>query len=156
NDGLQNQSVLYTVEFLEASPRVLLDPNLLSTDGTAALSGYSVSEDGNLLAYGVASAGSDWQGWRVRDVRTAKDLSDEIKWVKFSGVSWTKDGKGFFYSRYDEPKPGQQLKGVNYFQKLYYHRIGRSQSEDKLIYERPDQKEWGFAGSVTDDGRYLI
>ncbi len=156
NDGLQNQSVLYTVESLEHPPRVLLDPNTLSSDGTAAFSGYSVSDDGNLIAYGVASAGSDWQGWRVRDVRTGTDLSDEIQWVKFSGVSWTKDGKGFFYSRYDEPRPGQQLIGVNYFQKLYYHRIGTPQSADKLTYERPDEKEWGFAGSVTDDGHYLI
>src|SRR6266496_3256388 len=141
NDGLQNQAVLYTVESLDKEPRVLLDPNKLSADGTAALAGEAISDDGNLLAYGIASAGSDWQEWRVRDVRTAQDLKDEVKWVKFSGASWTKDGKGFFYSRYDEPKPGQQLKGVNYFHKLYFHRLGTQQSEDPLIYERPDQKE---------------
>src|SRR6266404_1637481 len=156
NDGLQNQSVLYTVDSLDSAPRVLLDPNKLAADGTAALSGEAISDDGNLLAYGVASAGSDWQEWKVRDVRTAEDLSDVIKWVKFSGASWTKDNKGFFYSRFDEPKPGQQLKGVNYFQKLYFHRLGTSQSQDTLIYQRPDQKEWGFGGNVTDDGHYLI
>jgi len=156
NDGLQNQSVLYTLDPLGATPRLLLDPNKLSADGTAALSGMAVSDDGNLIAYGVATAGSDWQEWKVRDVFRAEDLSDQIKWVKFSGASWTKDGKGFFYSRYDEPKPGQQLKGVNYFQKLYFHRLGAPQSEDPLIYERPDHKDWGFGGQVTDDGNYLI
>jgi len=156
NDGLQNQSVLYTVDSLEAKPRVLLDPNKLTADGTAALSGYAISENGRLMAYGIARAGSDWQEWKVRDVRTAEDLNEEIKWVKFSGASWTKDSKGFFYSRYDEPKPGDQLKGVNYFQKLYFHRLGTPQSDDKLIYERPDHKDWGFGGEVTDDGRYLI
>ena len=155
NDGLQNQSVLYVAETLEAEPRVLLDPNGLSKDGTVSLSGYTISYDGNLMAYGLSSGGSDWQEWKVRDVRTGKDLDDELKWVKFSGASWTKDGKGFYYSRYDAPKEGEQLKGVNYFQKLYYHRIGTKQSEDKLVYERPDQKEWGFGGSVTEDDRYL-
>ncbi len=155
NDGLQNQSVLYVAETLEAEPRVLLDPNGLSKDGTVSLSGYTISEDGNLMAYGLSSGGSDWQEWKVRDVRTGKDLADELKWVKFSGASWTKDGKGFYYSRYDAPKEGEQLKGVNYFQKLYYHRIGAKQSEDRLVYERPDQKEWGFGGSVTEDDRYL-
>lgn len=155
NDGLQNQSVLYVAETLEAEPRVLLDPNALSKDGTVSLSGYTISDDGNLMAYGLSSGGSDWQEWKVRDVRTGKDLEDELKWVKFSGASWTKDGKGFYYSRYDAPKEGEQLKGVNYFQKLYYHRIGTKQAEDTLVYERADQKEWGFGGSVTEDDRYL-
>src|SRR6185369_6332001 len=154
NDGLQNQSVLYWMDSLHGTPHLLLDPNKLTSDGTAALSGEAVSEDGKLLAYGVATAGSDWQEWKVREVATGQDLKDEIKWVKFSSASWTKDGKGFFYSRFDEPKPGEQLKGVNYFQKLYFHRLGAAQSQDTLIYERPDQKEWGFGGGVTDDGRY--
>ncbi len=156
NDGLQNQSVLYTMQSLEGTPSVLLDPNKLSADGTAALSGYAITRDGSLMAYGIARAGSDWQEWKVRDVRTAQDLSDDIQWVKFSSASWTKDGKGFFYSRYDEPRPGEQLKGVNYFQKLYCHVVGTPQSGDRLIYERPDHKDWGFGGSVTDDGHYLI
>ncbi len=156
NDGLQNQSVLYVADSLEAKPRVLLDPNKLSSDGTVALAGYSASEDGNLLAYAVSVAGSDWQEWRVRDVRTGSDLADRLRWVKFSGVSWTKDGKGFFYSRYAEPKSGDQLKGQNFFQKLYFHRIGTAQSADELVYHRPDQKTWGFGGEVTEDGRYLI
>ncbi len=156
NSGLQNQNVLYVADSLEAEPRLLLDPNALSADGTVALSGMDFSHDGNLLAYGLAASGSDWNEWRVRDVRTGKDLPDVVKWVKFSGASWTKDGKGFFYSRYDEPKANEALSGANYYQKLYFHKLGTPQSQDVLVYERKDQKEWGFGGSVTDDGRYLI
>ena len=156
NDGLQNQSVLYAIETLNAEPRVLLDPNTLSSDGTVALSGISISDDGSQLAYGLSKSGSDWQEWKVRDVVTGNDLSDEIKWVKFSGASWTNDGKGFYYSRYTEPDEKTKLEAVNYYQKLYYHRIGEAQSADVLVYDRPDQKEWGFSGDVTEDGRYLI
>ena len=156
NNGLQNQNVLYVAESLNAEPRVLLDPNTLSSDGTVALVGRAVSEDGKLLAYGTAASGSDWMEWHVRQVDTGKDLSDLLKWVKFSGASWTKDGKGFFYSRYDEPKQGTMLRDTNYFQKLYYHRVGTTQSEDKLVYDRPDNKELAFRGDVTDDGHYLI
>jgi prolyl oligopeptidase len=156
NNGLQNQSVLLVAESLNAEPRVLLDPNMLSTDGTVALSGEAISDDGKLLAYGTAASGSDWMEWHVRDVDSGKDLSDLIKWVKFSGASWTKDGKGFYYSRYDEPKHDTAMRDANYFQKLYYHRLGATQTEDQLIYERPDNKELGFNGTVTDDGHYLI
>ena len=156
NTGLQNQSVLLVAESLYAEPRVLLDPNTLSVDGTVALAGRAITDDGKLMAYGIAISGSDWNEWHVRDVDTGKDLPDVIKWVKFSGASWTKDGKGFFYSRYDEPKQDSMLRDANYFQKLYYHRIGTLQSDDKLIYDRPDNKELGFGGSVTDDGHYLI
>jgi prolyl oligopeptidase len=155
NNGLQNQNVLLVAESLNAEPRILLDPNTLSADGTVALSGTAISDDGKLLAYGTAASGSDWMEWHVRDVGTGKELPDSIKWVKFSGASWTKDGKGFFYSRYDEPK-GTALRDTNYFQKLYYHQVGTSQSEDKLVYERPDNKEMLFGGSVTDDGHYLV
>lgn len=156
NSGLQNQSVLYTTNSLAAEPRELLDPNKLSTDGTVALTSYALSDDGKHLAYGIAVAGSDWQEWKVRRVDDAQDTGDHLKWIKFSDVSWTPDGRGFFYSRYDEPKPGEKLTGVNYFQKLYFHELGQPQSADRLIYERKDQKEWGFDGTVTDDGRYLI
>ncbi|MFS8837852.1 prolyl oligopeptidase family serine peptidase [Synechococcus sp. R6-5] len=156
NDGLQNQSVLYTQESLEAEARVLLDPNTFSEDGTVALSGIAISRDGRYLAYGLSCSGSDWQEWKVRDIETGEDLPDHLRWVKFSGASWTLDGQGFFYSRYDEPAPGSEYESANYFQKLYYHRLGTSQSEDVLVYHRPDQKEWGFAGGVTEDGNYLI
>ncbi|HEX6046820.1 MAG TPA: prolyl oligopeptidase family serine peptidase [Pyrinomonadaceae bacterium] len=155
NSGLQNQSVLYTVTGLDAQPKLVLDPNTLSADGTVAVSGTQVSPDGKLLAYSLSASGSDWQEWKVRDVETGKDLADQLKWVKFSGVSWTNDGKGFFYSRYDEPK-GDSLKATNYFQKIYYHKLGAPQSEDVLVYERPDQKDWLFGGNVTEDGNYLI
>ncbi|MEI1375664.1 prolyl oligopeptidase family serine peptidase [Nostoc sp. UHCC 0926] len=156
NDGLQNQSVFYTLKTLEDQPKVLLDPNKLSEDGTVALSGLSISEDGKLLAYGLSASGSDWQEWKVRDVESGEDLQDHLKWIKFSGASWTHDNQGFFYSRYDEPNEKTQLEDVNYYQKLYYHQLGKPQSEDVLIYHRPDQKEWGFSGGVTEDGGYLI
>jgi prolyl oligopeptidase len=155
NTGLQQQNVLLVAESLNAEPRVLFDPNTLSPDGTVALAGTAISDDGKLMAYGIATSGSDWNEWHVRDVDTGKDLADDLKWVKFSGASWTKDGKGFYYSRYAEPT-GATLRDTNYFQKLYYHRLGTAQSEDKLIYERPDVKEMMFGGGVSDDGRYLI
>ncbi len=156
NDGLQNQTVLYTLPSLEAEPRILLDPNTLSADGTVALSGMAVSENGAYLAYGLSTAGSDWEEWHVRDIETGEDTDDVLKWVKFSGASWTHDHQGFFYSRYDEPDETTKLEAVNYYQKLYYHRLGTPQAEDVLVYERPDQKEWGFSGEVTDDGKYLV
>ncbi|HYW22015.1 MAG TPA: prolyl oligopeptidase family serine peptidase [Nodularia sp. (in: cyanobacteria)] len=156
NNGLQNQSVLYTLKTLDAEPRILLDPNQLSTDGTIALSGLDISDNGKLLAYGLSSSGSDWQEWKVRNVETGEDLQDHLKWIKFSGASWTKDNQGFFYSRYDEPNEKTKLEDVNYYQKLYYHQLGTSQSEDVLIYHRDDQKEWGFSGNISEDGSYLI
>ncbi len=156
NDGLQNQSVLYTLNSLDDEPKELFDPNLLSADGTVALSGLAISDDGTLMAYGLSTGGSDWSEYRVRNVATKEDKEDHLKWIKFSGASWTKDNRGFFYSRYDEPNEKTQLEEVNYYQKLYYHQLGTSQAEDILIYHRPDQKEWGFDGSVTEDGRYLI
>ena len=156
NDGLQNQSVLYTLNALDDEPRVLLDPNKLSDDGTVALSGLSISEDGAWMAYGLSTSGSDWQEWRVREIETGEDTSDRLQWIKFSGASWTHDHKGFFYSRYDEPNEKTKLEDANYFQKLYYHRLGTNQAEDVLIYDRPDQKEWGFQGGVSEDGQYLL
>ncbi|MEM7579169.1 MAG: prolyl oligopeptidase family protein [Mastigocoleus sp.] len=156
NDGLQNQSVLYTLKNLDDQPHVLLDPNKLSDDGTVALSGISISNDGNFLAYSISTSGSDWQEWKVKNIQTGEDLPDHLKWIKFSGVSWTKNNQGFFYSRYDQPNEKTKLEDINYYQKLYYHRLGTPQLEDTLIYQRPDQKEWGFSGRVTEDGRYLI
>lgn len=156
NDGLQNQSVLYTLTSLDAEPTVLLDPNTLSEDGTVALSGLAISEDGRWLAYGLSTSGSDWQEWLVRQIETIEDTTDRLQWIKFSGASWTHDHQGFFYSRYDEPNEATKLEDANYFQKLYYHRLGTDQAEDVLIYERSDHKEWGFNGGVTEDGRFLI
>ena len=156
NDGLQNQSVLYKQASLEGEPDVLLDPNLLSEDGTVALSTLAVSEDGRLLAYGTSASGSDWEEFRVRDIAGARDLPDHLRWIKFSGARWTHDGAGFFYSRYPEPAASDALRAVNRFQRLYYHRLGTDQTADVLVYEHPDQPDWGVHGAVTDDGRYLI
>jgi prolyl oligopeptidase len=156
NDGLQNQAVLYTMKSLKDTPRVLLDPNTLAADGTVALADYAVSPNGKLIAYGTAASGSDWNEWKIRDIDTGKDLEDHLKWVKFSSTAWTRDGKGFFYSRYDEPTEASKLAGINHFQKLYFHKVGTPQSADTLVYERKDQKEWMFGGDVSDDGRYLI
>jgi len=155
NDGLQNQSVLYKQASLTTQPETLLDPNLLSEDGTVALSTLAVSDDGRLLAYGTSASGSDWEEFCVRDVAIGKDRPDHLKWIKFSGASWTKDGAGFFYSRYPEPTD-KALTDVNRFQKLYYHRLGTDQAQDVLVYERPDQPDWGMNAEVTDDGRYAV
>jgi prolyl oligopeptidase len=156
NTGLQNQSVLYVQDGRNGRPRLLLDPNTLSADGTVALSGRSPSNDGHYLAYSLSTSGSDWQELHVRDVDTGRDLPDTLKWVKFSGISWTHDNKGFFYSRYDEPTSGNKMTNVNRNQKVYYHRVGRPQSRDELIYDRPDQPDWIFSANVSDDGQYVI
>jgi len=156
NSGLQNQNVLYTTTNFSETPRELLDPNLLAKDGTIALGGLDVTDDARLMAYGLATAGSDWQQWKVRDVGTGKDRQDLLDWVKFSNASWKKDGSGFFYSRYDKPNEKNKLRSQVYNHKLFFHQLGTPQSHDKLIYERPDQKEWLFNAEVTDDGRYLI
>src|SRR5262249_24921259 len=156
NDGLQNQSVLYTLDRLDGSPRLLLDPNQWSKDGTVALAGTAVSEDARYLAYAVPEAGWDWQSWRVLDIATGKPLADDLKWVKFSGAAWTRDGRGFFYGRFDEPTKGAQFQSLNLNQRLMYHRLGTPQADDVLVYRRPDHPEWIFLSHVSDDGRYLI
>jgi prolyl oligopeptidase len=156
NTGLQNQNVIYTTTNFSGTPHELLDPNLLAKDGTIALGGLDITDDAKLMAYGLATAGSDWQQWKVRDVETGKDRQDLLDWVKFSNASWKKDGSGFFYSRYDKPEEKNKFRSQVYNHKLFFHRLGTPQSDDKLIYERPDQKEWLFNAEVTDDGRYLI
>jgi prolyl oligopeptidase len=148
NDGLQNQSVLYVADSLDGAPRVLLDPATLLADGTAALAAWIPSEDGKRIAYGIQEAGSDWEQWKVRDVATGKDGEEQLKGVKWAAVAWAKDGSGLYYSRYDG--------GVNFYSKLFFHELGTPQSEDKLIYENRDIKEWTFIPEVSQDGRYLI
>jgi prolyl oligopeptidase len=156
NAGLQNQAVLYVTRDLAEPGRVLLDPNTLSPDGTVALSGAVFSYDGSRLAYAISASGSDWQEWHVRDVATGSDLPDLVRWSKFSGASWTRDGSGFYYSRYDEPASESKYKDANYFHKVYFHRLGTPQSTDVLVYERPDHKDWNFGAITTEDGRYLV
>ena len=156
NTGKQNQNVVYRAASLDAPAEVLIDPNTLSKDGTVALGPTAFSDDGKYMAYAVSAAGSDWQEWRVRDVATGQDLPDVIKWSKFSGASWLKDGSGFYYGRYEAPKDANLLQAVNKNQKLYFHAVGTPQEKDALVYERPDKPDWMFGGEVTDDGRYLL
>ncbi len=156
NDGLQNQYVLYVTSSVNDAGRILLDPNKLSDDGTTSLAGTAISDDGKIMAYGISTAGSDWREYRFRNIETGKDLPDVLKYIKFSGVSWTKDGKGVFYSRYAKPNENTKLEDANFNRKLYYHKIGTKQSSDKLIYERTDDKKLGINGFVTDDGSWLL
>jgi len=156
NSGLQNQSVLKVADSLDGEGRLLLDPNTLSKDGTVALANFKPSEDGKLLGYSISRGGSDWNEILIRDVATGKDTGDHLKWVKFSGISWAKDGSGFYYSRYDAPPEGAALTQRNEFQKLCFHKIGTPQSEDVVIYERKDKPRWGFGGGLTEDGNYLV
>ncbi|MGJ8725039.1 MAG: prolyl oligopeptidase family serine peptidase [Roseibacillus sp.] len=156
NDGLQNQSVIYSTTSLEKEATILLDPNKLSEDGTISLSGYSISPDGKYMAYSLSRSGSDWAEWKVREIETGKDLSDEVKWTKFSGVDWSKDSKGFYYGRFAEPEEGDEFTAKNTDRKIYYHLLGEEQKADKLVYERPDQPLWGLYSEITEDGRYLL
>ncbi len=154
NDGLQNHRVYYKMETLNSEPEVIIDPNKFSEDGTVALSTFSVSDDGKYLGYGISRGGSDWSEFYVRDIKTGKDLSDHLKWIKFSGIAWYKNG--FYYTRYPEPAEGDELKGTNENSKIYYHQVGTAQSEDVLIYEDKNHPEWGFGAQVTDDNEFLI
>jgi prolyl oligopeptidase len=135
---------------------VLLDPNGLSSDGTVALSSWTVTDDGRLLAYALSEAGSDWLTWRVREVASGNDLPDLVRWSKASGASWRKDGSGFYYSRYREPRQGDELKAVNQNHQVFFHRLGTRQSKDRLVFERPDRPEWYLGAEVTDDDRFLV
>ena len=157
NDGLQNQSVLYVQDRLEDEPRVLIDPNALSEDGTVALAGTFVSPDGRYLAYALNTSGSDWREFRIRNVESGEDLSDRIEWAKFTGASWTEDSRGFFYARYPAPGEGSdRLTEANADQAIYYHRVGTPQSEDVVVHADPDNPRWLFGAGTTEDGRFLI
>jgi prolyl oligopeptidase len=155
NSGLQPQAVVYKSRTLATGPEVLIDPNTLSKTGTVALGTTSFSDDGRYVAYSLAASGSDWLEWRVRDVASSADLPDLVKWSKFSGAAWAKDGSGFYYSRYDEPK-GEAFQALNKNQKVFFHTLGTTQDTDSLVYDRPDQPDWGFGADVTDDGRFLL
>lgn len=156
NDGLQNQYVLYVANSINDAGRVLLDPNKFSTDGTTSLAGIAVSDDGKTLAYGISVAGSDWREYHFMDIKTGKKHSDVLKDIKFSGMSWTKDGEGIFYSRFPRTDDSAKLTKINYYQKLYYHKLGTPQSEDVIVYQRPDDREMGVGGGVSEDGKWLI
>jgi prolyl oligopeptidase len=156
NSGLQDQAVLHVADGRDAPGRVLLDPNALSKDGTAALASFTPSEDGSLLAYALQEAGSDWLTWRVRDVATGEDRPDLLRWSKFGGASWLHDGSGFFYARFPAPTEGAERTGVTRNQQIWFHRLGAAQADDRLVYERPDQPEWFLGAEVTEDGRLLV
>jgi prolyl oligopeptidase len=156
NDGLQNQAVLYVADSYSAAGRVLIDPNKWSEDGTVALSSSSPSEDGRYLAYARSEAGSDWQQVFVLDLETGKELDEPLKWVRFAGMDWKKDGTGFYYNRYPEPPPGELHQAAALNQKIYFHKLGTKQAEDVLVYERPDHPDWHFWAGESDDGKYLV
>jgi prolyl oligopeptidase len=156
NSGLQRQAPVYARASLTEPGAIVLDPNVLSPDGSLSLAQWTPSHDGRLLAYGVSEGGADWETLHVRDMESGKDLPDEVRWMRFSGISWTNDSKGFFYSRYPEPPKGKVLEAALSGQAVYYHRVGSPQSQDRLIYERKDLPTWFVGGSVTEDGRYLL
>jgi prolyl oligopeptidase len=156
NAGLQRQAPIYMRTSVDAPPSLVIDPNLISEDGALALMQYMPSPDATLLAYGLSEGGADWRTIRVRDVTSGKDLDDEIRWMRFSEISWTKDGKGFFYSRYPEPPKGKVLEAALSGHAIYYHRVGTPQSADVLVYDRKDLPGWILIGKVTEDGRYLL
>ncbi len=154
NEGMQNQSVIYVQQGITGEPRLLIDPNTLSADGTVAVGDLSVSHDGKYLAYSINKAGSDWSEYDVLDVATGKNLPDKIEWVKFSGASW--QGDGFYYSRYDAPSKGKELSNRNEYHKVYFHKIGTSQSEDKLIFENRNFPLRNYYAMTTEDEHFLI
>ena len=156
NDGLQDQQVLYTRRTLLEEPRVLLDPNTWSEDGTVAIGGLSASPDGRYLAYARAESGSDWRTWRVLEIDTGDELDDRLEWTKFTELAWTSDARGFFYARYPEPEEGSRYQAVAENQRIYYHRLGTPQERDVLVYARPHQPDVGYGLGVSDDGRWLL
>jgi prolyl oligopeptidase len=156
NSGLERQSVWFARRALDAPEKVAIDPNALWPDGRIALSGFFPTADGKYVAYGQSEGGSDWSTYHVRDLDASTDLPDVIKWVKFSSVAWTKDGKGFFYGRYPEPPPGKEIETAVRDKKIFYHRLGTNQSADRVIYERPDDPTLLIDLSLDETGRYLF
>ncbi len=160
NSGLQNQAVLYWQQGAQGEAKELLDPNTLRADGTVALQSISVTQDGKLLAYALAEAGSDLEKIHVKEVASGKELPDVVDWVKFSGINWLKDGSGFFYSSFGVPKTeaerAEALKAAAYYHKLYFHKLGTPQTDDVIVFERPDDKEVTVNGGVSEDGHWLV
>jgi prolyl oligopeptidase len=156
NTGLQRQSVFYARSSLGGAESVVLDPNTFSPDGSIALSGFAPSPDGAHLAFGQSEGGSDWSVYHVRELPGGTELPDTIRWVKFSGLSWTKDGKGFFYGRYPEPPAGKALEAAIRDPKTYYHTLGTPQTSDRMIYERPDEPALFISADLDETCRYLF
>jgi len=155
NTGLQRQSPIFTRQSLDGPETMVLDPNQLSPDGSVALSGFYPAPDGRYFAYGQSEGGSDWSNYYVRELGSGKQLPDTIKWVKFSSLAWTKDGKGFFYGRYPEPPAGKMLEVAVRDKKIYYHLLGTPQSSDRLVYERKDDPTLFIDADIDETGRYV-
>src|SRR6266550_7240297 len=155
NDGLQNQFVYYIQKGLDGTPELLLDPNKFSADGTSQLGGFSLSKTGKYVAYGSSAGGSDWRDYYVLDVATKKPLTEHLRFIKFSGASWRGD-EGFYYNRYPEPENGKKMTTKNDFQKIYYHKVGTQQADDKLIYEDNEHPQRRQRVGVTEDQRFEI
>ena len=155
NSGLQDQSVLYVMTSPDDGGRVLLDPNLLSRDGTVAVTTVAVSDDGSLLAYATSTAGSDWSTWHVREVASGADRADVVEWSRYGTAAW-RDVSGFYYSATDRPQPGAELTGQVGLVRIFFHALGAPQAEDSLIFEAPEEPEWLPHATVTEDGRFLV
>ena len=156
NDGLQNQNVIYVQASLDAEAELLVDPNSWSDDGTVALASYFPSPDGRHMAYLIQDGGSDWRKARIIEVDSGIVLDDELDWLKFTGLTWVRDGSGFYYSRYPAIEDEDKFQSLNVNQAVYFHRLGTSMDEDALIYEQPENPEWGYSATVTDDGAHLV
>ena len=156
NTGLQNQNVLYVRDGLNGAPRMLIDPNTWSADGATALAEWTPSEDGKRLLYSVQEGGTDWRVVKVLDVDSGRILADEVRWVKFANIDWAKDGSGFFYSRFPEPKAEQQFQSLNENHAVYFHKLGTSQAQDRLVFAQADRPKLSNVVQVSDDGRWLI
>ncbi len=156
NSGLQMQAPLFVRDSLTSAPTLLIDPNALWPDGKTSLAAFEPAPDARHLAYAYAKGGADWQTIRIRNLVTSEDLEDEINWMRFSGLSWTKDGNGFFYARYPEPPAGKVLEAALSGHALYYHALGTPQTLDRLIYTNAENPSWFVGGVLTDDGRYLL
>ena len=139
-----------------AKPRLLIDPNEWSEDDATALAGWVPSEDGTKLLYAVQDGGSDWRTVRVLDVATGEELSDAVEWVKFSALEWAKDGSGFYYSRFPVTEEGETFQALNTDQKVYFHRLGTDQADDRVVFATPDSPDLNHVAEVSDDGRWLI
>ncbi len=156
NDGLQNQSVIFSQASLEDEPQLLVDPNTWSDDGTIALASYFPSPEGNYFAYMVQESGSDWRSVKVVDLESGEVLDDKLEWLKFTSLSWARDDSGFYYSRYPEVETEGKFQDLNKNHAVYFHRIGDEQQNDELVYTTPENPEWGYRTQVSDDGRHLV
>jgi prolyl oligopeptidase len=156
NTGLQSQSVLYVADSVTDEGRILLDPNLLSADGTSAVTELAVNKDGTLVAYAASQAGSDWMTWRVLDVDSGRDLADRVEWSKFSSAAWSGDGSGFYYSGMARPVEGGEYRDETRGLQVRFHRLGTVQADDRPVFSAPEEPDWIPTAEVSDDGRYLV